>query len=102
MNKWFPLPRLGTEFFGELRKARVSYDSKLGFKLTSETDVQSVLSTLSRALDEDYELETSCFICDGPIGDGVKAGSILCSSCAVSEDAYVLYTMKFASLMDRA
>ncbi len=101
MNKWFSLPRIGAEYFAEIRRARVAYDSKFGFKLTPETDLESVLSILSRALGEDYELRASCFVCDGPLGDGEKAGTLLCSGCASSDDAYVLYTMKFAALMDR-
>jgi hypothetical protein len=100
INKWFPLPRLGPEYFSELRRARVVYDSKLGFKITSETDVRSALSTLSRALGEDFELGRSCFICDNSIG-GDEVSRIICTKCADSDDAYVIYALKFASLMDQ-
>ncbi|MGI0084976.1 MAG: hypothetical protein ACREBQ_07830 [Nitrososphaerales archaeon] len=102
MNKWFPLPRVGSECFAELRRASVAYDSKFGFKFTSGTDVQRALSALSAALGEGFELQSSCFICDGPTEDSETSGGTLCQRCATSEDAYALYTMKFARLMEQA
>lgn len=99
INKWFPLPRLGNECFAELRRAKVAYDSSFGFKITQETNVPKALSALSTALGEEFEVQSSCFICGGSLGDG--AGVILCQRCIASEDAYALYTMKFASLMDQ-
>jgi hypothetical protein len=99
-SKWFSLPRLGKDTFSDLMKARVKYDTKFGFKITSETDVPSALSILSRALDQTVELESFCFICDKPLGEIDKPGSIICSECKGREDAYALYTIKFASLVE--
>ncbi len=99
-NKWFTLPRLGRDTFSELMRARIKYDSKFGFKITSTTDVPRVLSILSRALGESVELESACFICQRPFTEKDKPGSVICSDCRSKEDAYSLYTMRFASLMD--
>jgi hypothetical protein len=100
MNKWFSLPRLGREVFSDLMKSRVKYDTKFGFKITSETDVPRALSILSHALDQPVELASSCFICDKPLGENEKEGAVICLECAKEENAYSLYTMKFATLMD--
>src|SRR5579875_913116 len=99
-NKWFSLPRLGRDVFSELMRARVKYDTKFGFKFTPETDVQKALTTLSKALEEQVELESCCFICGKPLGTDDKPGAILCADCVNLEDAYALYTMKFAKIID--
>lgn len=99
-NTWFSLPRLGRDVFAELMRARVKYDTKLGFKFTSETDIPRALSILRRALDQQVELEARCFICDNPLGEAEEPGAVICAECERKENAYALYTMKFASLME--
>ncbi len=99
-NKWFSLPRLGREVFSDLMKAKVKYDTKFGFKITSETDVPRAISVLSRALDQQVELQSSCFICNEILGENEKPGSIICAKCKDREDCYALYTMKFATLVE--
>src|SRR5487761_1810153 len=101
INKWFSLPRVGTECFAELRRARVTYDPKFGFKFTAETDVQRALSSLSAALPDEFEIQSSCFICGAPLGENEMQGAILGTDCVGSDEAYALYTMKFARLMDQ-
>jgi hypothetical protein len=99
-NKWFSLPRLGRDTFSELMRARVKYDTKFGFKISSDTDIPRALSILSRALDQPVELQSSCFICDRPLGEGDEPGSSICAECKNRDDAYALYTMKFATLAE--
>lgn len=101
-NKWFSLPRLGRDTFSELMRARIKYDSKFGFKITSTTDTLRVLSILSRALGEPVELEASCFICEKPLSENDKPGSVICSECRCKDDAYSVYTMKFAAMIENA
>ncbi|MDA4130595.1 MAG: hypothetical protein OK457_07470 [Thaumarchaeota archaeon] len=103
LNKWFQLPYVGKETYSDLMKARVKRDSKFGFKFSSETNVTRALSVLSTALDEKFELARSCFVCDNPIEDQEESQgqeSSLCSACTKNEDAYDLYMMKFAKLME--
>jgi hypothetical protein len=99
-NKWFSLPRLGKDVFAELMRSKVAYDSKFGFRLISTTDIPRALSILSKALGEPVELESTCFICDRPLGEENEPGSRLCADCKDREDAYALYTMKFATLLE--
>jgi hypothetical protein len=99
MNKWFGLPWLGNDLFSKLKRAGIAYDPKFGFKFTRETDVSRAIGIISGALGEDVEVESSCFICGRPLGENERAGSVLCSECTKSGDAYELYTMKFANLM---
>ena len=98
MDSWFWLPKLGSGF-GEIKDSGVLYDSKLGFKITSETDLPRALSVLSRVLSDQVQLVALCFVCGEPLGEDL--GSVMCGGCAGSDDAYALYTMKFASLMDQ-
>jgi hypothetical protein len=80
-------------------RAKVKYDSKFGFKFASDTDVERALTILSRAMGQPVEIESRCFICDRSLGDRDEPKSSLCSECINREDAYALYTMKFASLL---
>ncbi len=82
-------------------RARIRYDTKFGFKITPETDVSRALEILSRALDQRVELEKSCFICDKAIGEEEKPDAAICQQCRSKEDAYSLYAMKFATLMEK-
>ena len=98
MDSWFWLPKLGSGF-GEIKDAGVLYDSKLGFKITSESDLPKALAVLSRVLNDQVQLVSLCFVCGDPLVDDM--GYVMCEGCAGSDDAYALYTMKFASLMDQ-
>lgn len=98
LNKWFTLPRLGKETFSELMRAKVKYDSKFGFQLTSSTDLPRVISILSDALGEDVALASACFICEKEMEED---SSSICDDCAEKESAYDLYCMRFAKLMER-
>ena len=103
LDRWFSLPRLGKDTFSDLMKARVKYDTKFGFMLTSSTDTTRALSILSSALDEEVALASACFICDKPFeGNETSEGKelTLCQDCLRNEDAFSLYKMKFANLME--
>jgi hypothetical protein len=100
-NKWFSLPRLGRDAFSELMKARVKYETRLGFKISSDTDLNRALSVLSNALDQKVELEWFCFICDKPLSENESSERTICSECRNREDAYAIYTMKFANLFEK-
>ena len=87
----------------DLMKAKVKRDPKFGFKFVSDTNTGRALSILSGSLEEPVELARSCFLCDNPIEDEMEfAGyeTSLCSNCVKNEDAYDLYIMKFAKLME--
>ncbi len=102
LNKWFRLPQLGRDIFSDLMKAKVKYDTKFGFQFTSATNVPRALSVLTTALHEDVEIAASCFICDNPLDEEASAGSTICSACQGNDDAFDLYMMKFAKLMETA
>lgn len=99
-NVWFSLPRLGSQVFSDLMRTRIQYDPKLGFRITSSTNVTRALQILSDALGEPVTLATACFICSKPLGQDEKKDAIVCQECLDSENAYALYTMKFVQLMD--
>lgn len=99
LNKWFRLPQLGKEVFSDLMKAKVKYDTKFGFQFTSATNVPRALSIISGATGQEADLAKSCFICDNPIEEDEAT---ICSLCLTNENAYDLYQMKFAKLMETA
>jgi hypothetical protein len=108
MNVWFTLPRLGKDTFSDLMRAKVKYDSKLGFSLTSSTNLERALSIISSALNEEVELVAKCYLCDNPLvesdpeqGSAIDGpGSTLCDQCRRKGDALDLYRMKFAKAME--
>ncbi len=102
MNKWFRLPQLGKDVFSDLMKAKVKYDTKFGFQFTSATNVQRALSVISSALGQDVELARSCFICDNPLDDEASPDASICALCLENENAFDLYRMRFARLMETA
>lgn len=101
MNKWFTLPRVGTECFAELRRSNVLYDSKFGFKITGETDVQRALYALNSNLAEEFALQSLCFVCGDLLDDGSTSGAVLCAVCLAYEEIYAIYSMKFVELMEK-
>ena len=100
LNKWFRLPQLGRDVFADLMKAKVMYDAKFGFQFTTATNVPRALSVLTTALHEDAQIATSCFICDNPLDEEVSVDSAICTACQKDEDAFDLYKLKFAKLME--
>ncbi|MGI0090223.1 MAG: hypothetical protein ACREBS_00805 [Nitrososphaerales archaeon] len=100
LNKWFNLPRLGKDTFSDLMKAKVKYDTKFGFQFTSSTNIPRALSVLSSALGEEVDVAKSCFVCDSTLGEDAPQDANICTSCQKNEDAYELYVMKFAKLME--
>jgi hypothetical protein len=102
INSWFQIPFVGKDVYIELMKAKVKRDPILGFRFTPETNVSRALLILSKVLDERVEVAKSCFICEGPIEEESESGFVraICKSCEGNEDAYDLYMMKFAKLME--
>jgi len=94
---------MGKETYADLMRAKVKRDPKFGFKFASDTNTNRALSILSAALNEPVELAKTCFVCESPIEEEAELlgyESSLCSNCMNNEDAYDLYVMKFAKLME--
>ncbi|MHB2037591.1 MAG: hypothetical protein ACYCPW_12755 [Nitrososphaerales archaeon] len=102
LNKWFRLPQLGKDVFSDLMKAKVKYDTKFGFQFTSATNVTRALAVLSNALGDEVELSRACFICDTVLEEDSSPDATICRSCLENKDAFDLYIMKFAKLMETA
>jgi hypothetical protein len=100
MSKWFSLPHLGTEVFSELKRTGLKYDKRFGFQLTSSTDIARVISILSHALGTEVTVARSCFICERPIEEHKGEESTICVECMKNANAYDLYCMRFAKLME--
>ncbi len=81
-------------------KAKVKYETKFGFQFTSQTNVPRALAVISASLDEDVELARTCFICDNILGEDLEQDAVICLDCLKNEDAFDLYKMKFAKLME--
>lgn len=80
-------------------KAKVNYDSKFGFRFTSQTNVPRAITILSSALGEEVEVTKICFICGDSI-EAVLMDASICNKCQERDDAYDLYMMQFAKLME--
>jgi len=102
LNKWFRLPQLGKDVFSDLMKAKVKYDTKFGFQFTSATNVPKALAVLSSALGVEAELSRTCFICDSALDEISSPDATICQNCLENKDAFDLYKMKFAKLMETA
>ncbi len=50
LNRWIRLPRLGGGAFRDLMRAGVKYDSKRGFLITPESDLEKIVHIISGAL----------------------------------------------------
>src|SRR5271169_5528390 len=98
LNSWFQIPFVGKDVYADLMKAKVKRDPRLGFRLTSETNISRALTILANALDEPVELARACFICDGPLEEehGGDFARTICKTCEGNADAFDLYAMKFA------
>ena len=101
LNSWFRLPYVGKDVYVDLMRAKVKHESRMGFCLTSETNVPRALALLMNIMNEPVELARSCFICDKPLEAKEEVSSI-CSECAYDPDSYDIYMMKFAKLMETA
>ncbi|HVB12925.1 MAG TPA: hypothetical protein VNE86_07310 [Nitrososphaerales archaeon] len=102
LNKWFRLPQLGRDVFSDLMKAKVKYDTKFGFQFTSATNIPRAIAVLSNALGVEVDLSRSCFICDNALDEDSSPDATICQSCLENKDAFDLYKMKFAKLMETA
>jgi hypothetical protein len=100
MNKWFSLPWLGRETYSELMRAGLKYDKRLGYQLTSSTDISRALSILSRSLADQVVLVRSCFVCDKPMEEESGEEFTICVECMKNQNAYDLYCLRFAKLME--
>ena len=109
LGAWFKLPRLGTDAFTALMKQGVRYDREMGFKLSSDTDVESAVRTLSRVLGEEIDLSVRCFVCFNEacpscqylsICDRRKVSPIcLCEEHSSGDDAYQNYVRTFSAIL---
>jgi len=102
MNSWFQLPFVGKDIYADLMKAKVKRDPRLGFRITSETNVSRALTILSNVFDEPVEVAKACFICNGALEEDSESGyaRTICKTCQENSDAFDLYVMKFAKLME--
>ncbi len=106
---WFKLPRLGTQVFSALMRQGVKYDTKNGFLLSSETDIESAVKTIGNALSEPVELTVRCFIdlneaCPGcpylEVCDRRKVSSMcLCAAHSAQKGIYETYQATFLSTL---
>jgi hypothetical protein len=93
---------VGKDVYVDLMRAKVKHESRMGFCLTSETNVPRALAILTNIMNEPVELARSCFICDKPLEEVKEEGSSICGECASDPDSYDIYVMKFAKLMETA
>ena len=104
---WFTLPRLGREEFMYLMRTGVKYDKAMGFRLDSETDLESAVRTIRLAIGEDVELTVRCLICGKEACGGCpyagacdrkKVSSMcLCSEHSPEKGVYDLYVKALSS-----
>lgn len=99
----FRLPRVGSDTFSKLMRAKLKYDKKSGmFEVTESTDISDVISILTKALNDEVVLELECIICSksancaeceyGDICDRSKVSSLcICCDCLNKEDVYERY-----------
>lgn len=77
----------------------MKYDTKFGFQFNSQTNIPRALAIISNALNTNVEIATTCFICENVLEED-NADATICSACLKNEDAFDLYKMKFAKLME--
>ncbi len=102
LNTWFRLPYVGKDVYIDLMRAKVKHESRLGFCVTSETNLSRAMAVLTSILNEPVEMARSCFICDKALEESLGEASSICRECASSHDSYDIYVMKFAKLMETA
>lgn len=108
IGDWFKLPFMGKDVFVRLaRDAHLRYDSRKGFLVTPATNLVSLSTILHTALGEEVNYAVKCFICGSPApcslciynkicDKRVVSSACLCDSCQGKEEAYTLYSLKFA------
>jgi hypothetical protein len=99
----FKLPRVGSDVFAKLMRAKLKYDRKKGmFEITDNTNLQLVLSILNAALNDEVILELQCILCSKSAGcseceyadicDRSNVSSLcICKECLNKPDAYEQY-----------
>lgn len=60
---WFRLPSLGRDAFSQLMKAGVEYSKEFGFRVGSQTDLESAVGLIVSVTGEEVELAVRCFVC---------------------------------------
>jgi len=107
-NKPFKLPRLGSNTFARLMKAKLKYDKTKGmFEITDNSELNAIISILRESLNnEDIILELECAICHesancheceyADICNRINVSNLcICKSCLEKSDAYALYKDTF-------
>ncbi len=99
----FKLPRLGSDTFSKLMRAKLKYDKKNStFEITDDTEITSIISILSNVLNKEVVLELECIICSkstncaeceyADVCDRSKVSSYcICRECIDNGDAYENY-----------
>ena len=108
-GEWFNLPMLSRDLFSKLMSAKLMYEKSKGFRVSEKTDLYTVLSILEITLGEEVGLVSKCYICMESVStrDGGYerydlrrySHNTICSRCSKNEDAYTIYTMRFAESM---
>lgn len=109
-GKAFRLPRLGSDIFARLMKAKLKYDRKRGmFEITDNTDISSVINILKQALKDEVIFELNCIICSksadcyeceyADVCDRSDVSSLcICKECMNRQDAYEHYKQAFIDM----
>jgi hypothetical protein len=107
IGSWFNLPRLGTDVFASLMKARVRYEKGKGFMFGPETDVRAASRTIERATGEAVGLSVRCVLCGveccpsctyrAVCDRTVVSPACLCGEHVTGSDAFGAYVKMFES-----
>lgn len=99
----FKLPRVGSDIFAKLMRAKLKYDRKKGtFEITDNTNLPLVLSILNTVLKDEVVLELECILCSKSAGcseceyadicDRSDVSSLcICKECLSKPNAYDQY-----------
>ncbi len=110
VGECFWIPQVERDVFGNLvKKAKLQYDKSDGFKATSETDLDMVLTILESVLKEDVEVLLKCFICGGEVEckkcvyiNECKSSKVyhscICKICDNKDEVSNLYAIRFLEL----
>ncbi len=112
VGDWFKLPFMGKDIFVRLtREANLGYDSDKGFLITPATNLGLATSILRTAIGEDVDYTVKCFICGSTApcntciyaeicDKRVVSSACVCDICEGKEEAYTLYSLKFAQQLE--
>jgi hypothetical protein len=87
----FRLPRVGTEGFRKLMTSGLEYDSKTGFRVKNNANLEQLKANLRSILNDEVEFVFNCFVCGERMSctgceyhstcSIEKCGRCLCSKC---------------------